>query len=643
MLSKLLESMLAESGLRPINSTQIRPNEELRIHLFNDDQLNNHRIQITDSEDPFRQPGLPEYEHQNPSAHLGEAGTPDGLYACLSTAQRQTITCVGGTPSAVALFSETDLFDVTINNTSYVNQTFEQLQKLLEVQQVEMVTMTTEPTWSVQYTKISTGEIVQLNTGSIVTRELIDPNVNFEDVESSSYQQYLIEVLDRKDLIINKNVIAVSGEPIFVNWENIENVTLLGGGIIGNGMFSSLQNINNFIIGENVIELGNSALAGTSINKLIINEGLQVIGNATFASISTATELILPDSLTTIGQYACVGWSSGNKLVIGSGIKSLRGDEFQGWNSNGTILTFKEGITHIGTESPYAFQGWKGTSLSLPNSLIFVGEGTFANWNEATTLRIGTGPLVIDKAAFQLWPKATLLDLGGTISIGVDAFLNWTGYINPLTIPGNVKEIYGGAFLNWENCKGLTINEGTITIGAKENNGSSFDGMQSFTNWYNAEFLHLPNSLTSTYGSFVNWFKCNDLHIGTGLTVIGHDGYGGDEFTNLGRDTINFDVIFPDTVTDIISALGGTAVRSVTIGNNVKTLGTLPYKADHFYIRSPIPPTILDNSLLPSAMPSLTVHVPNMSTYIADETWARMYNVQVSQTQLTLFKEWLPV
>lgn len=141
MLSKLLESMLAESGLRPINSTQIRPTEELRIHLFNDDQLNNHRIQITDSEDPFRQPGLPEYEHQNPSAHLGEAGTPDGLYACLSTAQRQTITCVGGTPSAVAMFSETDLFDVTINNTSYVNQTFEQLQTLLEGQQVEMVSM----------------------------------------------------------------------------------------------------------------------------------------------------------------------------------------------------------------------------------------------------------------------------------------------------------------------------------------------------------------------------------------------------------------------------------------------------------------------------------------------------------------------
>lgn len=141
MLSKLLESMLAESGLRPINSTQIRPTEELRIHLFNDDQLNNHRIQITDSEDPFRQPGLPEYEHQNPSAHLGEAGTPDGLYACLSTAQRQTITCVGGTPSAVALFSETDVFDVTINNTSYTNQTFEQLQKLLEDQQVELVTL----------------------------------------------------------------------------------------------------------------------------------------------------------------------------------------------------------------------------------------------------------------------------------------------------------------------------------------------------------------------------------------------------------------------------------------------------------------------------------------------------------------------
>lgn len=635
--------MLAESGLRPINSTQIRPTEELRIHLFNDDQLNNHRIQITDSEDPFRQPGLPEYEHQNPSAHLGEAGTPDGLYACLSTAQRQTITCVGGTPSAVALFSETDLFDVTINNTSYVNQTFEQLQKLLEGQQVEMVPMVVQPSWTVQYTKISTGEIVQINTGPTVTRELIDPGVDFKDTESPSYTQHLIDVQDRKDLIIAESVVAISGASIFPKWKNLGNVTLRGGGVIGGGMFSSLQNIDNFIIGEKVTELGSGAMAGMSINKLTILEGLQVIGASAMSGMQNASELILPDSVTTIGEYAFAGWSAGTKLVIGSGIKELRGDEFQGWSNRGADLIFREGIKRIGTTTPYGFQGWKGTELTLPNSLVYVGKGTFANWNNGESLRIGSGPLEIGPEAFQIWPNATSLDLGGTVSIGSYSFLNWDGYIAPLTIPGSVKNIYTGAFLNWENCTGLTLEEGVITTGAKDEDGSSFDGTQAFTNWYKAEFLHLPNSLTSTYGSFVNWYLCNDLRIGSGLTVIGKDEYGGAEFTNMGRDTTDFDVVFPDTVTDIIDALSGSAVRSITIGNNVKTLGTLPYRADHFYIRSPIPPTILDNSLLPSAMPSLTVHVPNMSAYIADETWARMYNVQVSQTQLTLFKEWFPV
>lgn len=141
MLSKLLENLLTDPTLRPVNVTQIRPTEELRLYLFNDDQLNNHRIQIIDADDSFKQLGLPENEFQNPTAHLGEAGTPDGLYACLSNTPKTAITCVGGTTSAYVEFDENDSFDITINNASYVNQTFAQMKALLASQQVEMVTM----------------------------------------------------------------------------------------------------------------------------------------------------------------------------------------------------------------------------------------------------------------------------------------------------------------------------------------------------------------------------------------------------------------------------------------------------------------------------------------------------------------------
>lgn len=141
MLSNLLENLLTDPTLRPVNVTQIRPTEELRVYLFNDDQLNNHRIQIIDAVDSFKQLGLPENEFQNPTAHLGEAGTPDGLYACLSNTPKTAITCAGGTSSAYVEFDETDLFDITINNASYVNQTFAQVKALLEAQQVEIVTM----------------------------------------------------------------------------------------------------------------------------------------------------------------------------------------------------------------------------------------------------------------------------------------------------------------------------------------------------------------------------------------------------------------------------------------------------------------------------------------------------------------------
>ena len=41
--------------------------------------------------------------------------------------------------------------------------------------------------WDVKYTLKSTGEVVKLKTGPIVTRELIDPEVDFEDDNSYAY------------------------------------------------------------------------------------------------------------------------------------------------------------------------------------------------------------------------------------------------------------------------------------------------------------------------------------------------------------------------------------------------------------------------------------------------------------------------
>lgn len=643
MLTKLYEELLRNTELTSVTAAEIKDTDELVLHIFNDDASNNKRLQFIENSVPKIPPGLTEADFQNPTAHIADYPSTDGLYACLSNSPKGIITCAGGTPSAYVNFTEGDVFDFSIGNVSYINKTYDEMVDIFAASDIELVAMMQNVPWHVQYTLISTGEVVKLNTGPNVSKSTIDPTVDFNDTESPSYVQWLDDVADRKDLIINTNVTSIESST-FNDWVNVTNITLLGGGDIGDEAFASLRNIDTFIIGAKVRSMGASAMAGMSILNLTIEEGITTFGDTAMAGMGNLTTLILPNSVTTLGNQVCAGWQTPRKLVVGSGIKVLRGDEFSAWGFQGANdLTFSEGIEQIGTTTDNAFMLWKCTSLTLPNSLTYVGKGCFADWNEAISLNIGSGKLVIDAYAFQAWSNATSLSLGGTESIGANAFLNWTNYVNPLTVPGSVKDIYGGAFLNWESCKGLTIEEGVVSIGTMLNDDSSFDGMQSFTNWYKAEFLHIANSVKSTHGSFVNWFMCNDLHIGSGLTTIGGTEYGESEFTNMGRDITGFDVTFPDTVINIIDALGGSAVRSITIGNNVQTIGNLPYSAEKFYIRSATPPAILSNNMLPNATPAITVYVPNVSVYQNNTDWANKYDIQTSADRFTLFEQWNPV
>ena len=479
-------------------------------------------------------------------------------------------------------------------------------------------------------------------TGNQVTLELMYPDVDFENTESATYIEWELYAESVEEMHVYKTVTSIDSN--FSKFINLRHLNLIGGGVVGDAAFSGLSNLNSVYIGSYVTSLGSQALAGSQYSTLQIDEGVSHIGEAALVGNQRCNELIIPNSVTSLGAMVAVGWGQPRKLVIGSGLKDIRGDEFSGWGSSGaTELILSEGVERIGTVSEYAFQGWQGLELTLPDTVKYVGKSAFYGWNSAQKLTIGANPVVLDNSAFAHWKSDVVLDLGGTTTIGDGTFQGWENTTTPITIPSSVRTIAGSAFLNWYKCQGLTFEEGVTEIGFKGvDDDGTWAGQQSFTNWFEAQYLHLPDSLISTRGSFVNWFLCNDLHIGSGLTTLGGNEWLEGEFTNMGRDTPDFDLVIPDTVVSIIDAFGGANPRSIVLGSGVTEIGNFAYQTYEFYIRALTPPTILESNVLPSARPDITVYVPSIATYVSDEKWANLYNIQTSATRMTLFEEWIP-
>lgn len=141
MLTKLLEELKQGGTLTPVTSGQIDNNDSLVLHIFNDDTINNKRIQVIDSTTPEDAPDLTVAANQNPTAHVADYPVEDGLFACLSSSPKQAITCAGSTPSTYVQLNENDLFDFDIGNVSYSDKTFDEMAELLATVNIELVPM----------------------------------------------------------------------------------------------------------------------------------------------------------------------------------------------------------------------------------------------------------------------------------------------------------------------------------------------------------------------------------------------------------------------------------------------------------------------------------------------------------------------
>lgn len=160
----------------------------------------------------------------------------------------------------------------------------------------------------------------------------------------------------------------------------------------------------------------------------IVPEGVEHIGEGTFRDNPVITSITLPSSLKTIEDKAFWGTESLKSINIPDQVTSI------GWNafyvSGLEIVTFGSSLESIARG---AFAGTDISSITLPNTMISIGEEAFAVCNNLTNITIhATTPP----------------------SLGVDAFRNMSfgGYNETLMIyvPINSVNLYKES-TNWDN------------------------------------------------------------------------------------------------------------------------------------------------------------------------------------------------
>ena len=261
--------------------------------------------------------------------------------------------------------------------------------------------------------------------------------------------------------------------------------------IIDNGCFEDCQNLQNFMLFDGLVTIGNTAFKNTAITKIRIPDTVRQIGDAAFAN--TGIESIdIPDGMTEINPRAfedCKYLQSINVSPQNSNYCNVEGVLF---NKQKTVIvrvpviksgTYKipEGVTGIGN---YAFsECQKISEVLFPHSLTRIGSGAFRNCKNIGKLELPASLQTLDKAAFA-GSGLRSIDISGVKELGGSIFAGCAN-LTEVKLP-MLEQLPTSIF---ESCTALASIE--LPKSLKGIGNSSFKDCQNLAK------IELPQSLTS--------------------------------------------------------------------------------------------------------------------------------------------------
>ena len=219
------------------------------------------------------------------------------------------------------------------------------------------------------------------------------------------------------------------------------------------------------------------------IYHVTIEDGVTSIGDYAFYANSNIESVSLSDSITSINQYAFCYCRKISNMNIPPNIEYIGYSAFCACEVWDVELTLPNSIISLGD---YAFAScYSITKLKIPDAITEIGEGVFYSCNSITELNIPENITSIGKYSFQ--------GLG----------------IKELVIPGTVNKLGFGAF-SATSVENVEISEGVNDIGA-----------YCFQECRDLKHIALPNGITEiNMGTFDNCLSLKLLDIPYGVTSI---------------------------------------------------------------------------------------------------------------------------
>lgn len=369
-------------------------------------------------------------------------------------------------------------------------------------------------------------------------------------------------------------------------------VTAPPNGLKYTGSVSIKSKIKHGVLTYEVIEIGHGAFRDCDeLTNVYIPTTVKEIGSYAFAGCTQLISISLPNSIESIAEFAF--WNSGlRKVTLPSSLYSIVGNAFGqceylekiSIDTENEYFTFEnktlfskdktrlievlyhysgdyrvpEGVTQI---SSYAFYGCDNiTSVTLPSTLLYLGEEVFAECSGVTAFDIPQSIVEMMNGCFKNCGKLQKVIWNPSLSEIPASTFDGCISLNEVSFNSTLHGLKSFGYRTFANCKSLkelALPEGLETIGK-----SVFDGCESLTK------ITLPKSVLNIESfAFTDCIALKALQFNENLEKIGGGAFQG--CTSLSELVIPYKV----KVIGSVAFSGCTSLSALTIPEAATSLG----------------------------------------------------------------------